>query len=101
MSIEPLHQMAQADTPSIVEVPKNWHSFLMWVITRWGVGAVLAYIMWVAFKEERQINQDLNSRLMLMMEQNIRVQSEVAITLKSVQDFMLRLERNKQQTLNQ
>lgn len=39
MSTEQLHEMASNDTPSNVEVPKDWRALVVWAVGRFGWGS--------------------------------------------------------------
>lgn len=44
MSQNELHDLANSDTPSKVEVPQGWSGLLVWAVGRFGVGILCAVV---------------------------------------------------------
>lgn len=81
MSTEQLHEMAENDTPSNVNVPQDWRALMVWAVGRFGVGIVVAWVFWQAWREERQESHARTDRLMTLLEGRAKVDAEMTTAL--------------------
>jgi len=85
MSSDTLHKLAEQDTPSSVEVPKDWRALIVWAVGRFGLGIVVAGIFWHAWREERTESNLRNQHLMTILENRAAVDTQLSLTLARLQ----------------
>lgn len=59
MSREELHQTAQYDTPSHVDVPASTPALILWLLGRFGVAVVFAASTWYVYQDMRSDRKEL------------------------------------------
>ena len=74
-------RIANADTPSTVQVPDTWTGIIIWAVGRFGSGiimaAVFAYAAWMVYKDDHL----LIDRVMSAFEARSKTDSELAAAL--------------------
>lgn len=78
---ERLHQIANADTPSAVEVPKGWNGLIMWAVGRFGGGILLAIACGWALSRVYDDHAKQTDRLMQILENRAVVDSSMTSAL--------------------
>lgn len=86
MGKDELHDIAQSDTPSAIEVPKTWQGLIVWAVARFGVGilvaAVFGYATTIVYADMRADRAELfraylqNAEVMQSMTTAIRRNTE-------------------------
>lgn len=81
MSTTQIHEVAQRDTPSSVEVPKEWRGLMIWAIGRFGSGILLAAACSWALMRVYDDHAAQTRQLMTILEARARVDTEMTLTL--------------------
>jgi hypothetical protein len=76
-----LHSIAQNDTPAAVEVPNNMQGLVMWMVGRFGGGILLAIACAWALGRVYDDHAKQNDRILSVLEQRARVDSEMTSAL--------------------
>lgn len=84
MSASDLHQMAEQDTPSSVEVPKEWRGLVIWALGRFGSGILLAAACAWALMRVYDDHAAQTRQLMVILEQRARVDSEMTLAVNQL-----------------
>lgn len=69
-----LHSIAQNDTPASVEVPNSWPGLAVWALTKFGIGIVFAYGLWVVYGDLKSTN----AQMMTILAQRAVTDAELA-----------------------
>lgn len=90
MSQHELHDLAQKDTPSTVEVPPNWAGLAAWAIGRLGVGVMFAAVFgWWLMTVYGDLRMDA-SRVLSAFERQAETNAN---TVTALQQLTLAVER--------
>lgn len=81
MSTTKLHNFAQNDTPTAVEVPKSWRGLLIWAVGRFGSGILMAAACAWALMRVYDDHSAQTRQLMTILEQRARVDAEMTIAV--------------------
>jgi hypothetical protein len=81
MSTDTLHSLAQADTPSTVDVPKDMTGLLFWAIGRFGSGILLAMACGYALTRVYEDHAKQTQQLMTILETRAKLDSEMTSAL--------------------
>lgn len=81
MSAETLHQIAQNDTPSAVNVPKDMQGLVVWAVGRFGSGILLAAACAWALSKVYADHSKQTDRMLTLLEQRAKADSELATAL--------------------
>lgn len=94
MSTTQLHNIAQQDTPTSVEVPKEWRGLLIWAVGRFGSGILMAAACGWALTRVYDDHATQTRQLMTILEQRARVDSEMTLTLSRLGQSIDELRRD-------
>ncbi len=81
--------MAQNDTPDDVIIPKNWSGIAMWMLGKWGVGAVFLGMVWFLYQDLRESNKQFAA----VAQANVAAMTTLVAKLEANQDTMRRVEQ--------
>ena len=73
-----LHQVAQDDTPSIVDVPNGWSGLLLWVAGRFGGAAIIAIACGWALTHLYEDQKKIIERLTTILETRATVDAQTS-----------------------
>lgn len=82
MSQDELHDLAQRDTPSKIEVPNTWQGLIVWGVARFGSGIVIAAVFGLATMEVYQDMREDRHELAEAYREATRVMQDVALRLE-------------------
>ena len=57
MSKDELHAIAEQDTPEHVEVPNTWPGLAVWLVGKFGVGAIFMFMVWFLYQDLKVSNE--------------------------------------------
>ena len=84
MSTDALHRIAQADTPSQVEVPATWHGLVIWALGRFGGIVIATLFLAYAWYDSNESHKRQMERMMLIMESKARNEAELSMALSKL-----------------
>lgn len=84
MSADTLHQIANADTPQAVNVPKDFNGLIVWAIGRFGGGILLAAACAWALSKVYEDHAKTTDRMMNLLEMRAKADSELATAILSL-----------------
>ena len=86
MSIDPLHQIANDDTPSAVNVPRTISGLIIWAVGRFGSGIVMALACAWALSKVYEDHAKQTDRMMTILEMQGKRDSEIASAMNGVKN---------------
>jgi hypothetical protein len=96
MSTDTLHSLAQADTPSTVDVPKDMTGLLFWAIGRFGSGILLALACGYALTRVYEDHAKQTQQLMTILETRAKLDSEMTAALVHLTSAIDQVSRDAQ-----
>lgn len=78
MNMEKIHQFANEDTPSKVDVPNTFSGIVIWAAGRFGVSIIFAVAFAWAAKIVYDDNRILNERIITLLERRASVDTEMS-----------------------
>ena len=94
MSQEELHQLANADTPAVVQVPKTINGLIIWALARFGGGAIFALACVYVYKDMRADRSELFNAYRENIEVMRDFKASLEIQTREIQE--LRRQRSEQ-----
>lgn len=86
-----LHEKAMNDTPKEVEVPNSWPGLAVWVLGRWGIGAIGFVFLYVVYQDLRMSNE----RFAVISEKNVLVLEQLASKIQATNEAIKEHTRDK------
>lgn len=88
-----LHQLAEDDTPSRVQVPATWSGLLVWAVGRFGVGILMAAACGWALMRVYEDLSTTQRELMQLLRDEARAKSEMTVTLNELRQAIAEVSR--------
>lgn len=88
MSKDVVHSLAEADTPSIVEVPNTWSGLLVWAVGRFGSGILIAAICIVGIVRVYGDMREQNQALILLIKEQTQASSGLQTALNELRNSL-------------
>lgn len=92
MSLEDLHETAQANTPSTVNVPQTWGGLIVWAVGKWGVGVVFLMLLVPVYQDLKASNQQLAD----ISKANVSILTSLAQQVEATNKTVERLDQTVQ-----
>lgn len=76
--------MAQADTPSVVNVPNTWPGLVMWAVGRFGAGALMAAACAYALVRVYEDQSKMTEKVLSAFEAQATTQAKMQSSLDAI-----------------
>lgn len=86
-----LHQIAEADTPSAVQIPNSKYGLIMWLVGRFGGGILIAAFAVYAWRDTNEEHKKLTADVLTAYREQASVQAKTVATMEQLTRTLERL----------